>query len=144
MASPKVTAYRVFRTNVVYERMRRIPGKKNSINKLNYFIHAFPVSIGFLDRFFLKDRSISDRCRKSKDEINQYRKSNTFNCRAVARQLIVTHCRPRLYIYIYIYIYKRATTPQVQSQFCPNESHYRLGTRSPIVRSDWGRVARWP
>ena len=29
-------------------------------------------------------------------------------------------------------IIKRATTPQVQSQFCPNESHCRLGTRSPI------------
>ena len=43
-----------------------------------------------------------------------------------------------------IIIFKRATTPQVQSQFCPNESHCRLGTRSPIVRGDWGRVARWP
>ena len=29
------------------------------------------------------------------------------------------------------------------AQFCPNESHCRLGTRSPIVRGDWGRVARW-
>ena len=44
----------------------------------------------------------------------------------------------------YVYYIKRATTPQVQSQFCPNESHFRLGTRSPIVRGDWGRVARWP
>ena len=49
-----------------------------------------------------------------------------------------------LYIYAYIYRYiKRATTPQVQSQFCPNESHCRLGTRPPNVRDDWERVARW-
>ena len=30
-----------------------------------------------------------------------------------------------IYIGIYIYI-KRATTPQVQSQFCPNESYFRI------------------
>ena len=26
--------------------------------------------------------------------------------------------------------------------FCPNESHCSLGTRSQIVRDDWGRVSR--
>ena len=44
---------------------------------------------------------------------------------------------------VMLHVYKRATTPQLQSQFCPNESHCRLGTRSPIVRGDWGRVAWW-
>ena len=31
---------------------------------------------------------------------------------------------------VILYYIKRATTPQVQSQFCPNESHCRLGTKS--------------
>ena len=37
---------------------------------------------------------------------------------------------------------KRTTTPQVESQFCPNESHFSLGTRSQALADDWGRVAR--
>ena len=34
---------------------------------------------------------------------------------------------------IRFFLIKRATTPQVQSQFCPNESHCRLGTRSRVT-----------
>ena len=35
---------------------------------------------------------------------------------------------------------KRATTPQVQSQFCPNESHCRLGTRSQSLGVTWNEL----
>ena len=44
---------------------------------------------------------------------------------------------------IWLFIQQVATTLQVQSQICPNESHCRLETRSQSLEDDWGQVARW-
>ena len=47
-------------------------------------------------------------------------------------------------LYIYIYIYQEGNHTPSTKPILPERVTLPLGTRSPIVRGDWGLFAQWP